>query len=292
MGELINKVTLYDIISFTIPGSLVLFCMMIVNKCVYKQIYLIVNNDLIILILFLLVSYCIGWILSELMNSIYTKIIFNKKICEYLSILNNCIYTIVISILLLVFVYYFIYKNKQEYILCFVPQKIYLVIIFIIIFFFEIKILYKNKSDNENKDEIKLLRHQCSEHLKNIYEFDLDYLDINTDDIIKKFNKRGYMMIQTVSKYGRMHNYNSSKSFSKNLSGACLLIFFLTGYFIIFDTYKDNTSMLLIIMFISNISFYLLALRYLDFSLKLNICTMSFWLDYIENRTNGNHYDE
>ena len=69
-------------------------------------------------------------------------------------------------------------------------------------------------------------------------------------------------------------------------------MFFLTGYFVIFDTCKDNTSMLLIIMFISNISFYLLALRYLDFSLKLNICTMSFWLDYIENRTNGNHYDE
>ena len=33
-----------------------------------------------------------------------------------------------------------------------------------------------------------------------------------------------YALIQTDSKYSRIHNYNSSKSFSKNLSLICLFL--------------------------------------------------------------------
>ena len=78
MGELINKVTLYDVISFTIPGSILLslfgYFVFDLNDDFFKYL-----DNFWIIFLLIICSYCIGWIFSEFMNLFYSAI-FNIKI--------------------------------------------------------------------------------------------------------------------------------------------------------------------------------------------------------------------
>lgn len=78
MGKLINKVTLYDVISFTIPGSILLslfgYFVFDLNDDFFKYL-----DNFWIIFLLIICSYCIGWIFSEFMNLFYSAI-FNIKI--------------------------------------------------------------------------------------------------------------------------------------------------------------------------------------------------------------------
>ena len=78
MGELINKVTLYDVISFTIPGSILLslfgYFVFDLNDDFFKYL-----DNFWIIFLLSICSYCISWIFSEFMNLFYSAI-FNIKI--------------------------------------------------------------------------------------------------------------------------------------------------------------------------------------------------------------------
>lgn len=78
MGELINKVTLYDVISFTIPGSILLslfgYFVFDLNDDFFKYL-----DNFWIIFLLIICSYCISWIFSEFMNLFYSAI-FNIKI--------------------------------------------------------------------------------------------------------------------------------------------------------------------------------------------------------------------
>ena len=71
MDSLINKITLYDLTAMTLPGAILSLIIISLVPNEFKQIYKAIDNGFIIGILFFLISYCIGWILSQLSKCLF-----------------------------------------------------------------------------------------------------------------------------------------------------------------------------------------------------------------------------
>ena len=87
MDGLINKITLYDLTAMTLPGSILSLIIISLVPNEFKQIYKAIDNGFIIGILFFLISYCIGWILSQLSKCLF----YMEKIFSFIYTSNNFI---------------------------------------------------------------------------------------------------------------------------------------------------------------------------------------------------------
>jgi len=98
-------------------------------------------------------------------------------------------------------------------------------------------------------------------------------------------SKSSYMLVQTDSKYSRLHNYNSSKSFTKNLSGVVLVVLLLLCYQFLANNNSTKMDFLESMMMLCVGAFYVLGKRYISFKNKFNILTITYCIDYFENKT-------
>ena len=65
MGNLFGKFTLYDIISMTIPGFLVMLGVCLVIPGTVHQFMVSVDNSWFIFVIGISVSYSVGWIICK-----------------------------------------------------------------------------------------------------------------------------------------------------------------------------------------------------------------------------------
>lgn len=286
MDNLINKVTLYDIISMIIPGFITFLAVCSFIPKEISEFISDVNNSWFIFGIVLTISYCIGWILSESMNYIYDKKL--KKILIRLCTKN--FYLLVFNMVIIICI-----------LIGFIINKITLLkLLFIVITFFDAFYVYSNgiteKNDEVTKrsnskiidNEYLILAKKCYGYLKDIYSGFASIDDLNDEEIIKKvevMSKSSYFLIQTDSKYNRIHNYNSSKSFSKNLSGVCLILSIVFSYhfFVSSSSLEFNIVCIIGIIFCL-FGYFRMVKRYFNFKNKLNILIITYYLDLLENK--------
>lgn len=276
MGELINKVTLYDVISFTIPGSILLslfgYFVFDLNDDFFKYL-----DNFWIIFLLIICSYCIGWIFSEFMNVFYDAI-FNIKInyknLIFLIFLLGCLVFIHITKLL----------NAIN-----ILKLLYILFIFFLLVV-AIKRLIDKNTNSKDSIEKQLLEKKYYACLKKEYK-NFDYAFKSNDkysglkEKVTEMSKSSYMLVQTDSKYSRLHNYNSSKSFTKNLSGVVLVILLLLCYQFLINSNSTKMYLLKSMMMLCVGAFYVLGKRYISFKNKFNILTITYCIDYFENKT-------
>lgn len=276
MGELINKVTLYDVISFTIPGSILLslfgYFVFDLNDDFFKYL-----DNFWIIFLLIICSYCIGWIFSEFMNLFYS-VIFNIKI-NY----RNLIFLIFLLVCL-VFIHITKLLNTIN-----ILKLLYLLFIFFLLVI-AIKRLIDKNANSKDSIEKKLLEKKYYACLKKEYKnFDKAFKDNdkywNIKEKVTVMSKSSYMLVQTDSKYSRLHNYNSSKSFTKNLSGVVLVVLLLLCYQFLANNNSIKMDFLESMMMLCVGAFYVLGKRYISFKNKFNILTITYCIDYFENKT-------
>lgn len=283
MNSLFGKFTAYDIISMTIPGfMIVLGICTIIPGTIYKFM-ISIDNSWFIFIIAISVSYSIGWVISEIsktvinfkaktiMKEILKPIYFNFVFFIMVSKMYNLSFYRFAGILLLVWIIYdsvmFFYRKKEKK--CASES-------------------HKKKSDSKSIDmEYHVLIMKCYEYLKRTYpEFDQILKDEN--DIVKKveyMSNSAYFLIQTDDKYHRLHNYNSSKSFSKNLCFVCFFWAGILSFHLIFNTTNEYFGSLYAILIIfCLLGFQKMKERYYLFSKKLKILIISYYLDFLENK--------
>lgn len=274
MGDLFNKMTLYDIISTAIPGTITLLAFM---TTVPKEVIKIkngINNDLILFGIFIVAAYCIGWILSELMR-MFLKVI--SKIGKGKS-------DIIIFPALFVLCLYFSFFHLNLFGLRLFLFTMTHIVFFILLFVID---MYKlSKKQKEQDDEYMILVKKCQKLL--IKDYGDNFNNIPEDELIKKIetmSHSAYFLVQTDSKYGRVHNYNSSKFFSRNLSGSILCIIGVIYYW----RYQDHSAFQLwdrysLAIFLCTISFYALYRKYRGFAQKVKILVITYYIDFLENK--------
>lgn len=276
MGELINKVTLYDVISFTIPGSILLslfgYFVFDLNDDFFKYL-----DNFWIIFLLIICSYCIGWIFSEFMNLFYSAI-FNIKI-NYKNVFFFDIFISMLSI--------YTHNKIIEYYKYF---KTIVFIVYIFLLVIAIKRLIDKNANSKDSIEKKLLEKKYYACLKKEYKnFDKAFKDNdkywNIKEKVTVMSKSSYMLVQTDSKYSRLHNYNSSKSFTKNLSGVVLVVLLLLCYQFLANNNSIKMDFLESMMMLCVGAFYVLGKRYISFKNKFNILTITYCIDYFENKT-------
>lgn len=276
MGELINKVTLYDVISFTIPGSILLslfgYFVFDLNDDFFKYL-----DNFWIIFLLIICSYCIGWIFSEFMNLFYSAI-FNIKI-NYKNV-----FFLIFLLVCLVFIHITKLLNTIN-----ILKLLYLLFIFFLLVI-AIKRLIDKNANSKDSIEKKLLEKKYYACLKKEYKnFDKAFKDNdkywNIKEKVTVMSKSSYMLVQTDSKYSRLHNYNSSKSFTKNLSGVVLVVLLLLCYQFLANNNSIKMDFLESMMMLCVGAFYVLGKRYISFKNKFNILTITYCIDYFENKT-------
>lgn len=288
MDNLINKVTLYDIISTIIPGFMTFLavCSFIPKEIADFISY--IDNSWFVFGFVLTISYCIGWILSETMNYIYDKGLKKILVRPCTKNFNLFVFNIVNVICILI---------------GFNLDKItFLKLLFIVIVFLDVYYVFTNGINLKNDKEIDviidkeylILAKKCYGYLKEMYSDFTSIDELNNEEIIKKvevMSKSSYFLIQTDSKYNRIHNYNSSKSFSKNLSGVCLILTIVFSYhfFVAFSSLEFNIMYIVSILFCL-LGYFRMKERYFSFDNKLKILIITYYLDFLENKkTNLNN---
>lgn len=273
MESLISVITLYDIISMTLPGSLI-FCSALLFFREFIDVNLIINhilfnNAFITVSLFVFICYCIGWVNSQIakfsiwsfldnifFRSVKEDEIFNFEKCFFKKI---CFFSLVFLCVTICF-----FRFSLEGIL----KCIILLIILLIVFY----PFPKEKNKNNNT--------QLEEKCKNAYN---KYFEHYSNEPINIEWTVCYALIQTNSRYNRIHNYNASKSFSKNLGTACVLVSFTSIYFLL--TYSMVTAIPSIFIGIAcAISSRLMKSRYRFFENRVNELTAIYFIDYVKNR--------
>ena len=278
MGNLFGKFTLYDIISMAIPGFLVMLGVCLVIPSTVHQFVVSVDNSWFIFVIGISVSYSVGWIISEISKCIIKVNLKCKK--------GLCVnWRIVILVDFSMF-----YGLSQ------IPFDLYsnviVWILFIIIISHCILFLYKKESQESNDnigEEYRILMKECYKCLKEKYEDFNEKLE-NEEQIIKKVTKMSNsanFLIQTDDKYSRIHNYSSSKSFSKNMGTVCLFWAGILLYQLIYNS-KDicfavvYTLGILFLLF----GFFAMQKRYKRFEKKMGVLIVTYYLDFLENKKN------
>lgn len=227
MDNLLGKITLYDFVAMIIPGLLVTLSYVSIYAKEFYHFYKDIGNSFVSGILILVVSYCVGWIVSEIGNIIFSN---------------------------------------------------------------------KNKSVNTNiqQDLLEKYKEALEAYLGNT---------VNMNDI-EKYGDMANALIQSDSKYSRIHNYSSSKSFSKNLGSACLFIVFAMIIHIIIclvDSYnkikipyylfvKISTCIILIVF--CAFGYIVMKKRFQSFSSKVNVYICTYFIDFVKNMEIENSNEE
>lgn len=287
MGNLFGKFTLYDIISMTIPGFLVMLGVCLVIPGTVHQFVVSVDNSWFIFVIGISVSYSVGWIISEISKCIIKVNLKCKK--------GLCVSWVVVLIDFGMF-YGLSQMNFRSY-SCFI--KIILVGIIVLNFIlFIISCCYwkslKDKEKNQKKKdeydkEYSILMEKCYGYLNEEYPGFDKQMEGETD-IIKKVEvmaESADLLIQTDDKYHRLHNYSSSKSFSKNMGTVCLFWIGILLYQLFYNS-KDicfavvYTLGILFLLF----SFVAMQKRYKRFKKKMEVLIVTYYLDFLENKKN------
>ena len=120
--------------------------------------------------------------------------------------------------------------------------------------------------------------------LKEYYGDDNFDQSLTEENLVKHLAPLAHGLIQTDQKYIRIHNYSSSKSFSKNLAGACLFL----GIYFLYNFLLSNGIRFDIIYFLayllSIIAVIILQFRYKFFENKMNILNMTYFIDFVKSR--------
>lgn len=287
MGNLFGKFTLYDIISMTIPGFLVMLGVCLVIPGTVHQFVVSVDNSWFIFVIGISVSYSVGWIISEISKCIIKVNLKCKK--------GLCVSWVVVLIDFGMF-YGLSQMNFRSY-SCFI--KIILVGIIVLNFIlFIISCCYwkslKDKEKNQKKKdeydkEYSILMEKCYGYLNEEYPGFDKQMEGETD-IIKKVEvmaESADLLIQTDDKYHRLHNYSSSKSFSKNMGTVCLFWIGILLYQLFYNS-KDicfavvHTLGILFLLF----GFVAMQKRYKRFEKKMEVLIVTYYLDFLENKKN------
>ena len=271
MSDLINKMTLYDIISTAIPGSIALLAFMTAVPAEVIDIKNEINNDLILFGIFIVIAYCVGWILSELM-SMCLKVI---------SKIGNERSHVFLFMILFVLCLCFSFLQLDLYGLSLFLLTITYIIFFILLFVID---GYKSSKKKKNNSEYQILVKKCQELL--IKEYGSVFADVAEDQLIEKIetmSQSAYFIIQTDAKYSRVHNYNASKFFSRNLAGSVLCVIGVLYFhmclmkecFLLWNWYS-------LAIFLCIISFYALVRKYQGFKEKVKILVITYYIDYLK----------
>lgn len=278
MDGFINKITLYDIISTTLPGSIVVLSIISIIPNEFSYLYEYINNAWFIFGLFCIVSYCMGWTLSQLTKYIF-KLFFEKEHWSYSIHLFNCIISLVGLLCL-----FYNFMGIKRFIKCALLYSLFIFIISLINYHsFE-------KRENNKLSEKRFLIKNCYKYLVEFYDDFDEFFELGNageeeiEKTIKKMSTSCFMLIQTDSKYNRLHNYNSSKSFSKNLSGAFLFLTIITSYHFILNNNIKYDYLYMILIISTFVSFIVLYLRYKSFENKTNILTAAYFIDLMKNK--------
>ena len=228
--NLLGKITLYDFVAMIIPGLLVTLSYVSIYAKEFYHFYKDIGNSFVSGILILVVSYCVGWIVSEIGNIIFSN------------------------------------KNKST----------------------------KDVNTNIQPDLLEKYKEALETYLENT---------VNMNDI-EKYGDMANALIQSDSKYSRIHNYNSSKSFSKNLGSACLFIVFaMIIHIIICLVYLCNKikipyylfvkiSACIILIIFCVFGYKVMKKRFQSFSSKVNIYICTYFIDYVKHMEIENSNEE
>ena len=288
MGNLFGKFTLYDIISMTIPGFLVMLGVCLVIPGTVHQFVVSVDNSWFIFVIGISVSYSVGWIISEISKCIIKVNLKCKK--------GLCVSWGIVFLVDFGMFYALSQMNFRSY-SCFI--KIILVGIIVLNFIlFIISCCYwkslKDKEKNQKKKdeydkEYSILMEKCYGYLNEEYP-GFDKQMKGETDIIKKVEvmaESADLLIQTDDKYHRLHNYSSSKSFSKNMGTVCLFWIGILLYQLFYNS-KDicfavvYTLGILFLLF----GFFAMQKRYKRFEKKMGVLIVTYYLDFLENKKN------
>lgn len=288
MGNLFGKFTLYDIISMTIPGFLVMLGVCLVIPGTVHQFVVSVDNSWFIFVIGISVSYSVGWIISEISKCIIKVNLKCKK--------GLCVNWGIVILVDFGMFYALSQMNFRSY-SCYIKMILVGIIVLNFILFI-ISCCYwkclKDKEKNQKKKdeydkEYSILMEKCYGYLKEEYPGFDKQMDGETD-IIKKVEvmaESADLLIQTDDKYHRLHNYSSSKSFSKNMGTVCLFWAGILLYQLFYNS-KDicfavvYTLGILILLF----GFVAMQKRYKRFEKKMGVLIVTYYLDFLENKKN------
>ena len=299
MGHLFGKFTLYDIISMTIPGFLVMLGVCLVIPGTVHQFVVSVDNSWFIFVIGISVSYSVGWIISEISKCIIKVNLKCKK--------GLCVSWGIVILIDFGMFYALSQMNFRSY-SCFIKMILVGIIVLNFILFI-INCCYwkclkelkdkendqresdnqKNDKKNEYDKEYSILMEKCYGYLKEEYP-GFDKQMEGEIDIVKKVEvmaESANLLIQTDDKYHRLHNYSSSKSFSKNMGTVCLFWIGVLLYQLFYNS-KDicfavvYTLGILFLLF----SFVAMQRRYKRFKKKMEVLIVTYYLDFLENKKN------
>lgn len=285
MNDFINKFTIYDLIGNVIPGFIIVSCICAVIPEKLEEFINLLDGSVILLILFFgFVSYCVGWIIADFVKIIYDFFKINDKKNDIFKKLG-----IILLIIILIDYVMFFYLEIICYKIVFINL---LYCLFIIISFY----LFNEKE----KDDIcyNYLIKECYRLIRKYHKnFDDEFFKNNTgteDNILKVINSFGEyanFIIQTEVKYGRIHNFNSSKSFSKNLSGASLVVMLVISCFYINEKNFCYQNIYLFIIIVMMLSFFVLYKRYKMFKHKTELIILSYFVNYLMDKVENGDKD-
>lgn len=282
----------------TIPGFLVLLGVCSVIPGTVNQFVVSIGNSWFIFVIGICASYSIGWIISEISKSIIKlDLKCEKEFC--------------VSIVLIFIIHLVIFIALSQ--IKFDSYSMIIKTIFIGVIAFDCILFYissccKKKSEelkklkdkkegqksndekNENYDkEYSILMDKCYGYLEKEYP-SFDEKTKEETDIIKKVEvmvESANLLIQTDDKYHRLHNYSSSKSFSKNMGFVCL---FWAGI-LLYQLFYNSKDICFVVVYILGILFLLFGFimmkkRYYGFKKKKEVLIVTYYLDFLENRRN------
>lgn len=297
MGSLFGKFTLYDIISMTIPGFLVLLGVCSVVPGTVNQFVASIGNPWFIFVIGISVSYSVGWIISEISKYIIKVNLKCKK--------GLCVSWGIVILVDFGMFYALSQMNFSSY-SCFIKMILVGIIVlnFILLIISccywknlkELKRLKDKEGNQENKEqkneydkEYSILMEKCYGYLKEEYP-GFDKQMKGETDIVKKVEvmaESANLLIQTDDKYHRLHNYSSSKSFSKNMGTVCL---FWIGI-LLYQLFYNSKDICFVVAYTLGILFLLFGFfamqeRYKRFKKKMEVLIVTYYLDFLENKKN------
>lgn len=168
------------------------------------KLYSSFGNKFIAVGVFFIISYCVGWICTGMVEllGLLKKLFLKLQDKRWLLVLAA-------GIVIIAFV-----KEIYDLIMCI---KLVYFIAVITIF---IQVI--SKGDNKKISDEQIRENFLIEQMKLALE---EYYQTTIDkNVISAYALLCHDLIQTDPEYNRVHNYSSSKSFSKNLSIACIFV--------------------------------------------------------------------
>lgn len=251
MKDLLVKFTLYDVIGMFVPGFIFYMCLTSFISFAQNESLIFLKNDWVVISV---LSYSFGWFLSEIGKKLFLILEFKKML-----IVKYIILIIVLSVVM-------IYFNQNSCCILIMISSVFMLF----------SLCFKS---NKKKQKGTVVQTE-QEMLKEKINFWLKKEICNNENI--ELKEIPYYIIQTSDKYSRIHNYNSSKSFSKNMSIVCVATMLTCMYHYITGT--DYMILLYCGTFASALGIFIFYDRYKMFERKVNFITAVFFADYLKER--------